>query len=26
MRACPSCGHENADNVDFCGSCGEYVR
>ena len=26
MRACPSCGHANADDADFCASCGEYVR
>jgi hypothetical protein len=25
-RTCPSCGHENADDVDFCASCGGYVR
>lgn len=25
-RLCPSCGHENADDVDFCASCGGYVR
>ena len=25
-RVCPSCGHENADDVDFCASCGGYVR
>jgi hypothetical protein len=26
VRVCPSCGHENADDVDFCASCGQYVR
>jgi len=25
-RNCPSCGHENADDVDFCASCGGYLR
>lgn len=25
MRACPSCGLENSDDVHFC-SCGEYLR
>ena len=25
MRTCPSCGRENADDVDFC-ACGEYLR
>src|SRR5918995_7003992 len=25
-RICPSCGHENTDDVDFCASCGGYVR
>jgi hypothetical protein len=25
-RICPSCGHENADDVDFCADCGGYVR
>jgi hypothetical protein len=26
VRVCPSCGTENADDVDFCASCGAYVR
>jgi hypothetical protein len=25
-RLCPSCGTENADDVDFCSNCGAYVR
>jgi beta-lactam-binding protein with PASTA domain len=25
-RVCPSCGHENADDDDFCGSCGSFLR
>jgi zinc-ribbon domain len=25
-RNCPSCGRENADDVDFCESCGSYLR
>jgi beta-lactam-binding protein with PASTA domain len=25
MRICPSCGHENGDDRDFC-RCGEYLR
>ena len=23
---CPSCGQENADDVDFCAGCGSYLR
>ena len=23
---CPTCGHENAADSDFCGGCGEYLR
>lgn len=26
MRVCPSCGHQNSDDVDFCANCGQYVR
>jgi hypothetical protein len=26
VRVCPSCGHENPDDVDFCQNCGQYVR
>src|ERR687893_422166 len=26
MRACPSCGHENPPDVDFCTNCGQYIR
>jgi len=26
MRTCTSCGRENADDQDFCASCGEYLR
>lgn len=25
-RVCPACGHENADDDDFCGSCGGFLR
>jgi hypothetical protein len=25
-RICPSCGQENADDVDFCAGCGGYLR
>jgi hypothetical protein len=25
-RTCPSCGRENADDVDFCAGCGGYLR
>ena len=25
-RVCPACGHENADEADFCGSCGGFLR
>jgi hypothetical protein len=25
-RVCPTCGHENADDDDFCGSCGAFLR
>jgi beta-lactam-binding protein with PASTA domain len=25
-RLCSKCGFENADDVDFCSSCGEYLR
>jgi beta-lactam-binding protein with PASTA domain len=25
-RICPACGHENADEADFCGSCGGFLR
>ena len=25
-RLCPTCGHENADDDDFCGSCGAFLR
>ncbi|MCG7528728.1 zinc-ribbon domain-containing protein [Streptomyces sp. OfavH-34-F] len=24
-RPCPSCGAANADDEDFCGSCGTYL-
>jgi hypothetical protein len=26
MRICVKCGHENADDADFCASCGNYIR
>ena len=26
MRVCPSCERENPDDVDFCQSCGQYIR
>ncbi len=26
MTICESCGHENADDVDFCKQCGAYLR
>jgi beta-lactam-binding protein with PASTA domain len=25
-RVCTTCGHENADGDDFCGSCGAFLR
>ena len=26
MRVCPSCGHENPADIDFCQNCGQYIR
>jgi hypothetical protein len=26
VRVCPSCGHENPADVDFCENCGQYIR
>ena len=26
MRACPACGHENADTAKFCSECGAALR
>lgn len=23
---CPSCGHENVDNAEFCGNCGATLK
>ena len=23
---CPSCGHENVDNAEFCGNCGTTLK
>jgi beta-lactam-binding protein with PASTA domain len=25
MKACPRCGHQNADDQDFCSSCGAFL-
>ena len=26
MIVCTSCGHENDDSDEFCGSCGDYLE